>query len=428
MLRLKIAIVAYRSYVSQCCDSALDGLNQSQWQESRPHWYARPLGEFFHQVFEMTCSKVEDKISIALNVSGIQLRYFKNDISDDFCRWSPSLLALAGGDATVLGSDGDTVSFGDNSEHESWLHWPDSIQRGINIGLVAKVPEDLWITEIDYDHVTLDLLVVSRGTARMPSIASLEKAETFVNACISQQKFYDHSDDHMWRLDHKHPEFQQQKLVSIQSMACYLECGLDWMISNGLMSQKLNGRIEASGRIEAGGSGEALPLVSIAMTALFGESSLDFQILSVDAERKSLLNEFLVHVMYTGHPVVGTVVPWLSNSEALAKAASQFIKYHDLGSAGKALFMSTKPLNMNDELLYAIPVALADSNCALVSRLWLLERVGSMHTGGWRIVRKCDFFTYSPLKDNGTTVVRWSNQRVQGSGRTEEGGLGRSEQ
>jgi hypothetical protein len=63
------------------------------------------------------------------------------------------------------------------------------------------------------------------------------------------------------------------------------------------------------------------------------------------------------------------------------------------------------------EVVWAIPVALSDSHCATIRRLWILERAGD---GVWRMVAKSRLFTYIPVEANGDSVRRLSDQIIIG--------------
>lgn len=63
--------------------------------------------------------------------------------------------------------------------------------------------------------------------------------------------------------------------------------------------------------------------------------------------------------------------------------------------------------------IFALPVALSESSCAAVSRLWILEQVDGPRNS-WKVIEKLQYFTLMPILEDETNVIRLKYQTIVG--------------
>jgi hypothetical protein len=78
--------------------------------------------ELFCKTEGLSCSYLKDIVSIALNTSGIRLRFSSNIDTQRECRFVLTLIALAAGDSFVLGSKGRLMYQLSTPGHQTIVH------------------------------------------------------------------------------------------------------------------------------------------------------------------------------------------------------------------------------------------------------------------------------------------------------------------
>jgi len=348
------------------------------------HWFARPFMSIFHDICELSCTNAEDKISIALNVTGIRLRYLKNSVSEDESRWTLAMIALAGEDATSMCGVAKPLVI---DQKKSWLAWSDDLEDMATLNAAAKLAKEPCIAKIEYSNITLDLLLVDKEKTRYPKADCWRKAEAFVAQCFSNQHFLDSVKPKEWAADAE-GDVEVYKERQTALLASSLSCGTAWMILNGMMIQQLVGKLKR--RVDD----EKFDLWSVACTTFFDKTSMAFQHACVDSNEREMLEDFLLWAWHYPLDFEGQIT------------------CVDLGNGGSALgpWFSDQRTDLG-EAVWAIPVALSDSYCATIRRLWLLETAGD---GVWRMVAKSRFFTYIPVEANGDSIRLLSDQIIFG--------------
>jgi hypothetical protein len=385
-----------------------------------PPGFSRPLMSLFHDIFQLSCSNIEDKISIALNVTGIQLRYLRDRPSEALCQWTLSLLALAAGDATVLGGL-TNIQLNPGQELASWLTWTDDLEDSLVTGGSARVSDSYGITELGHNHITLDLLFLHDYKPKTPSRESILRAGAFFDECYLDITFGSElSMDEIDPLMTGDPKYQEVVMRRVAALACSLECGLDWMTMQGSQCQRLYARLERLG-LKGKEDDRAYRALLETANTLFDQTSTDLSIINNDRDRMEELFEYLLFLMYSPPKFCTTAFrqqPFHPDSEVQERVQGRHwhMAYADLGLDQKGLTLEwTGPSRSNiGKIVWAIPTALQNPTCATIRRIWGLRLLGSSKKPIWRIVSKVVLFTFLAVVEDGEAVVLERRQRIDG--------------
>jgi len=187
----------------------------------------------FTEIFSLGSKYVSDKLAILLNVmeSGVYYRGTKA-IDKEECYLLVSLLALAAGDATSLCASGRRLKHG----HFGWFRMPSGTDHAVPPGLMNTPKIEDAHFEITKQGLHLDVSSIC-------TYASLRHAPE--NLLRLSRLLIDHramvrtpSDRPLLRLDFEQDDsrYNELRLYYIQSLACALECGEEWMVEYGSRS------------------------------------------------------------------------------------------------------------------------------------------------------------------------------------------------
>ena len=307
----------------------------------------------FRDVERLHCSVITDKITIATNVSGLGL-YFKGNIETAAqCRWTLVLLALAGGDSSLLCGPALALLAGglDELKGRSW--------RGATGHMFAPMlPPHSYIDRVSTAGITINLVLLRFGW-RPPTTSSLKKAATFLQHClVIHLKTLLKIGPDWYRM---YPEFdlanvRQKKFVEM--LACSLDCGTAWM-ANVANSQSFNIPIY----MENFARSETCPLWRAVTTFLIPE------LLSQGAIKEGIQYSLLSYITFL-----------LTHEHGLLEDADEDIILTKTGHALGQLGITTKPSSPG--LYMAIPQALIGSPYDSLRRVWIIEKVDET---AWRL-------------------------------------------
>ena len=83
----------------------------------------------------------------------------------------------------------------------------------------------------------------------------------------------------------------------------------------------------------------------------------------------------------------------------------------DMGTSAEALIVLGFGMERPD--LIAMPVALSDTSCASVKRLWFLHKSEESDNITWNIAEKFVMWTLMPIEPNSSNITRMSDQVIQ---------------
>jgi hypothetical protein len=124
-----------------------------------------------HDTVALECKEINDKIQIAINLSGLPLCWMGGAKTEDEVCWIFTVLALAAGEASVLAFRGPLLELYQGKETVfSWA------RRSYNPQVECDVPvneKDLRITSAKPDYLELDLFFLEKP-AKRPSATAID--------------------------------------------------------------------------------------------------------------------------------------------------------------------------------------------------------------------------------------------------------------
>ena len=197
----------------------------------------RPLedGSFmhmFHQVFSHDAMYNADKISIVLNAmrSGIYLKHCAS-FNEDECLWLVTLVAMAAGDTTTLTTNGP-CSIDSNRESRTrrqWLQIPTLEDQARRTGALT-IPRTTMDVKIVEEGLELEVLFLGTNVALK---SAPQHYLSIARWLIDHRALCEMSiDEQQMRIDTEPDEalYAALRIAYIQSLACALTCGKDWML------------------------------------------------------------------------------------------------------------------------------------------------------------------------------------------------------
>ena len=197
----------------------------------------RPLedGSFmhmFHQVFPHDAMYNADKVSIILNAmrSGVYLKD-RTSLDEDECLWLVTLVAMAAGDSTTLTANG-SLSIDSNREsrkNRQWLQIPTLEDQARRTGALT-IPRTIMDVKIVEEGLELQVLFLGTDAAlKPPPQHYLSIARWLVDHRALCEMSIDEPE---MRIDTEPDEalYAALRIAYIQTLACALACGKDWML------------------------------------------------------------------------------------------------------------------------------------------------------------------------------------------------------
>jgi hypothetical protein len=327
--------------------------------------------EVFRDISKLDCSVLSDKISIALNITGLRLSFHGSLVSEYECNWLLALISISAGDASVLGCEGKPLVNLLGRVHQTWLRWPTEHEADFAIfasRVMPKLHSDTNIQAIELDAITLDILL-PMGRFELPSQDSCQKAASFLASYlrILNYPLTNHSDpvtDNLpaaetFRVLEEDASDDTNKKFLVRNLACSLSCGITWMTNAlGEMGEPLKSFAEETYENQE----EELKLYMwhAAVEHLFSEEEANA--LQNIAHAKEHLVRYLYFLLNPTWYFLGTgcLTPWVvrigrGNTSAIYLAPDLRTQYQKTPN------------------ILAIPAALNTTNAIGVRRAWLLQ-------------------------------------------------------
>ncbi|RMZ74675.1 O-methyltransferase family 2 [Pyrenophora seminiperda CCB06] len=317
-----------------------------------------------------------DKTCIALNMSGLPLTLappspFSRPNIEDECLRSLLLVGIAAGDPVALCTMGTPLQLHDGSV--SWLCRPTSLD--VIASKPSPAPFSRHSSQIvqatdgraEYAQIDLVFLELPHRTKPSPSFpAHVVRARTIVDFCVQYQipgsGFWGFS-----RAPH-HPRTPALRNIFIQTLACVLKCGLQWLL-------------EVHSSVQENNTTHMDPYT---MEMLLNPHLIleNFILLPEGQAAMASLVQFLSTLISSG-------IPWPSGASErthgpliIAAPSSSSSAYNFTGApsySGKAIIFA--PFEHSKTLLIAVPAVVRGAEYAPLARGWILTSMNP-YTGG----------------------------------------------
>ena len=381
----------------------------------------KPYLSMFNDVLDLSATNRSDQISIALNVSRLPVIYLGRQKSLDECRWFLAMVALSAGDLSILSGDDDFIRLGQPPK-TSWMQWKVGSTESLGYGAPNMLGQ-VGICDVKHESITLDLLQIrAEGNRFYPVPESCALSERMTRCFIADEE---QSYMRSRTKDSVLPE-EYQRLIDFANalLACSLTLGLAWMIYQGIQIDLLYGE-QLHDKYNSPFTRLHHPRVHEAVTKILGwegftDSSIpqlywylyfiaDFNPFPLDAY--SLHARPLETALNGRRPLLALwkYGPDLEFSDELSQVHGS---PPALKTSRAAITRSS--LSDDNDVVYAIPVALNLPSCACLQRLWVLKRAEDGSNPAWVIRDKLIFFTHDLLEPNGESIRLLPRQRVYG--------------
>ena len=365
----------------------------------------------FNDNMKLACTIVTDKISLSINIAGLQFLYMGGEKSSDQCRWTLAMIALAAGEAIVLcGVEAALFKYeiSPPCRLESWLRWYDEVEDPMIDFGGSKLEQPPCISIANEFVASFDLFALGKPTSR-PRLCSIRTAAKFIAEYLRLCK---DSDDYLSLVQDSETEetyFSADGILS-EIFACSIECGSSWMIRQASSSRKV-AQITRQRLQER--KFDLWPAVHDMLCGANDQGVTKHESFS-EGDRISIL-QYVYFVLFYKE----AMRPSRSQCGSGMFDENDSTRFHcsiaELGPEDRGLVIygsgTMKPPIR--ERITAIPVALSGWSCALVSRLWILERIPDIDHF-WRIVEKLPVFCLAPILARGSEVVRLPHQVICG--------------
>ena len=378
----------------------------------------RKIGKFrgrsliceFSDIDQLTCSSQTDILSIAINVSGLQL-YFTGEIrSPNERRWVLAMVALSAGDANVLGGTDEALRVEDRAGTPSWLNWVDELEDTMTSIGYSKMAEPMCIKSIDQYQITLDLLDFTNSKFRFPSKHSYGRAASLVIS-ISKAYVNDVENQPYWMSPSSNSitAFRERRLV-VEILACSFEYGFDWMMKQMSAAPNLAGHVQ---QFLNDFESRFWPMLEKRVSV---EDSPESSYLDqLDHDKKHLLLLYLYFILFerlfgfcsfSSLPATSRASPGEDNQVPVQKDDQGLFRCLclDIGLGNKALVAVRS--GWWEQGTPSMPVALSSGSCAGTRRLWFLDSSPDDGEKVWRLNEKCYMFTLMPIEENANAIKR----------------------
>lgn len=374
------------------------------------------------EVFLRSCTNLEDKITVGLNVANLGLNFVGNVKSEDDCHWIMASAMLCSGDATVLSKRGEIPIRRPNDSLYSWLKWPRNLYLSPSCPALnkPKTSVDVGISRFDFHSLTLDMLLLL-SMPESPSKNSIGMATSFIRYCESSfPEILPEINDSIWRLKKfsdgsmiAEVDGRDERDLVIQHLACGLDNGIEWM-AGAFDHLGLNDNRNTC-------------FVGIHLTKQLLSAAMDH--LFSDNIRQRLNSAFENGILKF---LTVSLDPW---SYGVTSGRPCTVSLDSEGKKWIILVPYSKLYGLN----IVIPVPLANSSCSGADRVWYLEKSrrvtpsgGGQHTGNsekstlehrvhplhscneWVVVYKSAIPGLGEIKPNGRELVLWRKVRIVG--------------
>lgn len=370
----------------------------------------RSLISEFSDICQLACSVQTDILSIAINISGLQV-YFTGEIqSRNECRWVLSMIALSTGDGNVLGGIDEVLWVEDRAGTPSWLHWTDDLENIMTRVGNSKLQEPTCIKSIDQYQITLDMLDFSNTEILVPSKHFFRRAHLLVSL-LSKTYFNDFENQPYWMSPAYDPiTAARERHLVVDILACSFECGYDWMIEQMSSAPNLAEHIQRE-FIGDFGSRFWLMLEEHVLVENTPESSY---LSHLGNDKKRLLLLYLYYIIFQklfdfgryGYlPAISPASPENDIQVPVVEEDPRLFQCmcFDIGLGNKALVAF--PLKAEQYGIPCMPVALSNGSCAGIRRLWFLDCSPDDEENVMRLTGKYHMFTLIPIEENDNAIM-----------------------
>lgn len=335
----------------------------------------RNLMAEFDNTLELDCSVTSDKISICLNISGLQIAFNKEKKSEDECYWVASLIALAAGDVSTLCGTGKPLDLSE-SPYFSWL------QRTGDLGPDrATTQRDISsVLCFDKQSIALDCYVIEAHLFRSPSQHALRASEQAFDTLLQGLIQKDVSWLQPWMTHDRSDEaFRVGRQRVTHLMGCALDCGIQWIIQQGGWYAEDSKYPDVAQHFEA-----SLTLWLIESGLMTAEDVNSMHRIHYSKAQELLINFFLADDI-------------LRCGSFTSTQKHRLCQWANLGLDQKALCLAD-PTTFGVYELF-VPKLMGDTTMQVIDRIWISLRIPSQ-TSTYFIVAKATLMTPYCLQTN----------------------------
>jgi hypothetical protein len=187
-----------------------------------------------HDTCKLDCTKINDKVQIAINFSGLPLYWEGSVSSEDDVYWIFIVLALAANEALVLGFKGPPLQL----RHSNGVVGPSWAHRSYSTKGEGRFPidrDDLGISSLTPEYLDVDLLFLQKEGQKPPNL----KAQSLADKILRENNLYDRKVSVPDPLKQRGVDsllFKYNNMPIIHdalcdTVACFIDGGGSWMKS-----------------------------------------------------------------------------------------------------------------------------------------------------------------------------------------------------
>lgn len=338
----------------------------------------RSLMSEFAGIEALGCLITSDKVSICLNVGGMNLAFRlheSKDITVAECRFMLSLLALASGDVSSLCGVDDSLDLDAANGRFSWMWWTYEAE---STNSLAHNHDLSTITSVTQDEIILDVFNIESCHFQTISEDVLGKCAAVLGNVVQHLMGNDFDYTPHWMTLHEEAnEFQNMFSYMVQYMACAAHCGLNWVLQ-----QNFGSPAEIKRRFEIYADDEKLNSCCPIWLETLGLLSVQ-DYADLDALSRSIILLFFLQTIFNG-PI-----------DDRAYARPTLLCWIDLGNGVKAIL--ERPPKISEQCRHIVPVVLSVPGASRARRLWSVKRTYLAQEECWVVIHKSRFVTLNQL-------------------------------
>ena len=348
-----------------------------------------------------------DKISIALNLSGVSLYYRGQTKTRTECRFILNMIALSGGDARAL------LNLISGHQNGSRTHSSSSISNKSEINMElspatqnCRISEKDGILSLSLDQMRLSVIELTISKPRRPKVLSVERSQEFLHSMFLYMQGR-HFSFHQWCDENAIGQLAALNLLT-QVFACFFDCGLEWMIRQ--MKDVPDLALQVQAHMDDRSFTEH---DEDEMLAGLTKSNLleKFQWRALPEVEKGNILKFLYLFLFVAE--VGYAagqntdeIPQNNSQPQTAAAGSKECWIIEIEPGEPAILIRPKGDKVKFHKM-VLPIALNNSSCAMSQRVWCLQRVDD---SSGKVVSSLYLLTFLPLKER---VSEMQGKRVK---------------
>ena len=397
------------------CGQHIEFINKYKNFRRPPHinckWWdvEKSLTSQFRWIHELDCSVPTDKITICLNIAGLDI-YFKgvNKPASE-CRWITAVITLAAGDGAVLD---DIRDFSLHSSQENAIGVSDANHDWMSAAPYTGMPRlvSSAIHSVDHTGICLDILDLTACSVVRPANAQVSIASIFVEAISVKCGFAQERKKVLMPREGINIDVRRKQSLASEIIGCVLSCGLEWILLQissirmpwqDMMENLL--RYSENERVFY----DEVKKMLIAAKIVDGQKWKE-----IPGSLIKKLNYFFGYLIYV-NPFNGSSIPRLSTDYLYRACHNLKLKecaIVEVGSKSKALVLLSSHPRENEIL--AVPHALQGSSCVSLRRLWCLKKNGDAGSGSWTVTSMSHLLSFIPFEVVESLVIERKCQKV----------------